>query len=422
MSTPWSNWSGSVSAQPSERYAPKTEAELATIVARAKKLRVAGAGHSFTPLCETDGVLLQLGELEGKLEIAPDRKTAWVPAGYRLHALTPWLWEQGCSLPNQGDIDRQALAGAIATGTHGTGAELGSLSTWARAFRVMLADGNVVECSAAERGDLFEAMRLSLGLIGIALRIQIDVLPRYRLEENIRAMRWAELNERFAELAAQHRHVEFWAFPYSERVILKTLDLSDDPRPYKEPAAFDEKAFKLACDLTAARPTWTRTVQRVLMALVLPSRRFGEAHRIFPSQRNVRFEEMEYELPRTAGLPVLREAIDWVRRQQLPLAFPFEFRWSAGDDIWLSPFNRGPSASVSIHQYTKLRWQEPFAAAEPIFRGAGGRPHWAKRHTLSARDVFELYPAAARFCKVRAQVDPGAKLANAHLSALFDLD
>ena len=319
-------------------------------------------------------------------------------------------------------MDPQSLAGAIATGTHGTGAELGSLSTFAREFRVMLADGSVVECSAAERGELYEAMRLSLGLIGIALRIRVDVLPRYRLEEHIRAMRWEEVAERFAELASQHRHVEFWAFPYSDRVILKTLDETDDPRPYRDPSPIDEMAFKLACDLTAARPAWTPALQRVLMSLVLPTRRFGEAHRIFPSERNIRFEEMEYEVPREAGLPVLREAIDWVRRQRLPLAIPFEFRWVAGDDIWLSPFNRGPRASLSTHQYTKLRWQEPLAAAEPIFRAAGGLPHWAKRHSLTAREVFDLYPAAARFCKVRAEVDPGAKLANAPLTALFDLD
>jgi hypothetical protein len=72
-----------------------------------------------------------------------------------------------------------------------------------------------------------------------------------------------------------------------------------------------------------------------------------------------------------------------------------------------------------MHQYSKMKWGELLPAAEPIFRGNGGRPQWAKRHTLTAKDVFALYPMAERFCKVRSQVDPAAKFANAHLAELF---
>ena len=161
----WKNWSGSVTARPSEFARPKTEAELAEIVTRAAKVRVAGAGHSFMPLCETDGVLISLADLEGDVELSADRTSAWAPAGWSLAKLTAALWEKGVSLINQGDVNPQALAGAIATGTHGTGAEIGSLSTSARAFRLMLADGSVVTCSKNERPDLFEAQRLSLGLL-----------------------------------------------------------------------------------------------------------------------------------------------------------------------------------------------------------------------------------------------------------------
>jgi FAD/FMN-containing dehydrogenase len=130
---------------------------------------------------------------------------------------------------------------------------------------------------------------------------------------------------------------------------------------------------------------------------------------------------MEYEMPRAAGLPVIREAIEWIRKHRLPVSFPFEFRWVAGDDIWLSPFNRGPGASISMHQYSKMPWQELFARAEPIFRSQGGRPHWAKRHTLRAADVDALYPKAGQFRAVRREVDPEGKFTNAHLGELFPL-
>jgi FAD-linked oxidoreductase len=422
MDDTWSNWSGSVRMRPRERLRPRDQQSLAAAVARASHVRVVGAGHSFMPLCETEGTLLDLSELEGQLKVAPDGRSVWAPAGWSLRKLAPRLWEMGLSLPNQGDIDTQSLAGAIATGTHGTGAALGSLSTLARAFRLLLADGSVVECSDSELPELFHAQRLSLGLLGIALAIRVDVLPAYRLEERVSVVSLAQMVEHFDEVAAQHRHAEFFVFPYADQVILKTLQPTDDARHYEAPSPFDAPIFKLACEATAAFPAAARKVQGALMRLVRGSRRFGPAHMIFPNERSVRFEEMEYELPRSAGLPALREVLQWIRARSLPVAFPFEFRWTAADDIWLSPFNGVAAASVSMHQYAKMPWSELFASAEAIFRAHGGRPHWAKRHTLSARQVSELYPDAAKFRAVRDQVDPQAKFANPHLMELFAIE
>lgn len=422
MAGTWHNWSGSVAARPARVAAPRSEDELAAVVREASKLRVVGAGHSFMPLCATEGTLVELGELDSPVELAPDGRSAWAPAGWSLRRVAEALWQLGRSLPNQGDVDPQSLAGAIATGTHGTGDRLGSLSSFARAFRLVLADGSIAECSAGERSELFEAQRLSLGLLGVATRVRIDVVPRYRLEQRIERVGLDELCERFADLAQRHRHAEFFAFPYADDAILKTLDPTEDDSPYRPPRDDGEQRWQRVCDVCAALPFVTGWMQRRLMAGIRGSRRVGPAHRIFPSERRVRFEEMEYELPRDAGPVALREAIRWIRRRRRAVIFPFEFRWTAGDDIWLSPFNRGPCASISIHQYARRRWQAVFAEIEPLFRAHGGRPHWAKRHTLAARDVFELYPRAGEFCAVRRAVDPQGKFANEHLTRLFDLE
>lgn len=417
----WKNWSGSVQAQPSLLASPRTEDELATIVRGAAKVRVVGAGHSFMPLCATTGTLVNLAELDSPIEIAADAASAWVPAGWSLKRLTAALWERGYSLANQGDINPQSLAGATATGTHGTGIELGSLSTFSRAFRLMLADGSVVECSKEQRPELFEAQRLSLGLLGIATRIRVSIVPAYHLEERIERVPLAAAVEKFESVARAHRHAEFFVFPYADEVIMKTLQPVADAGGFKEPSSSDETIFRFCCDVTSVAPAVARVLQRQLMRLIGSSRRSGPAYRIFPSERTVSFEEMEYEMPRAAGLGTLQEAIAWVRKRKLPVAFPFEFRWVAADDIWLSPFNNGPGASISMHQYSKMEWRNLLAAAEPIFRANGGRPHWAKRHTLTAKDVFALYPLAERFCKIRAQVDPAAKFVNAHLAELFGI-
>jgi FAD-linked oxidoreductase len=419
MAKAWKNWSGSVSATPAEIAHPRTEAELADVVSSARKLRVFGAGHSFMPLCETDGTLVSLETLEGDLELSADKTRAWAPAGWSLARLTAALWDKGASLINQGDVNPQSLAGALATGTHGTGANLGSLSTAARAFRLVLADGSVVTCSRDARPDLFEAQRLSLGLLGVATRIEIDVLPAYHLEERVESHSLDDVAARWDELAAANRHVEFFVFPYGDQALVKTLNPAPPDGALEHMTDIDDAPFRAICDACAEAPSRTRSLQAQIVRPNVRQRRVGPAWRIFPSDRTVPFEEMEYELPRANGWPALREVIAWIRRHELPVTFPFEFRLAAADDIWLSPFNARAGASISMHQYAKMAWRDLFADAEAIFRAYGGRPHWAKRHTLTARDVETLYPDAGRFRAVRTAVDPAGKFANAHLAELF---
>jgi len=420
--TAWSNWSGSVSSTPARIEKPRTEAELAQLVRAANKVRVVGAGHSFMPLCETDGTLLNLGEMQGEVTVNADATCATAPAGWSLAKLTQILWDKGASLINQGDVNPQALAGAIGTGTHGTGATLGSLSTAARAFELMMADGSIVKCSATENADLFQAARLSLGLMGVATKIEFDVLPAYHLEERLEVYPLAEIAERWDEWAAANRHIEFFVFPYADLAMLKILHPKPSEGPMKEQKDMDDTAFRRVCDLCRTFPFLTGYLQRRLLPKEMKRRRVGPAYRIFPSERTVKFEEMEYELPRANGWPALREVIGWIRKKNLPVAFPFEFRLVAADDIWLSPFQGRLGASISMHQYHRMAWREIFAEGEKIFRAHDGRPHWAKRHTLTAGDVHKLYPDAAKFCAVRDKVDPGAKFANAHLTQLFGIE
>jgi FAD/FMN-containing dehydrogenase len=276
-----------------------------------------------------------------------------------------------------------------------------------------------VECSATGRPELYEAQRLSLGLLGVAVEVEMAVLPAYHLEERVEKKPLAEVLERFPEWAAQSRHAEFFVFPYGDQVALKTLHPASDEGTFKAAGPVDETVWRLACELGAAAPSFIPTLQKLLTRGAGKSRRVGPAHRIFPSERTVRFEEMEYELPREAGLVTLKETLDWIRRRELPVAFPFEFRWTAGDDLLLSPFSQGPCASVSMHQFAPMPWRALFEEAEAVFRAAGGRPHWGKRHALDRAAVDALYPQAERFRETRRAHDPEGKFLNAHLAPLF---
>jgi FAD-linked oxidoreductase len=418
----WRNWSGSVEAQPRSIARPRTEAELSRLVLEADAVRVVGAGHSFMPLCATHGLLLNLDDLEGELVVAPDRQTVDAPAGWSLARLTEALWAQGLSLPNQGDVNPQSVAGAVSTGTHGTGKHLGSLAAMARGFRLITAQGEAVDCAANTRPDLYQAARLSLGLLGVIVRVTMAVVPAFHLEEVIERRPLAEVMERFDDWAAERRHVEFFVFPYAEDVIVKTLRLTEPAGDFRPVIDNTEQIFRLACETGARLPASIPSGQKLMMkASGKTTRRVGPAWRIFPSDRTVLFEEMEYEVPRDLGLQTIKTVIDQVRKARLPITFPFEFRWVAGDDIWLSPFHAGPCASISIHQFASMPYADVFAAIEPILRESGGRPHWAKRHTLGEAEVHALYPRTPDFLTQRQAIDPGAKFANAPLRKLFGI-
>jgi FAD-linked oxidoreductase len=417
--TAWRNWSGSVTAQPAAIERPRTLAELQSLVAAAEHVRVTGAGHSFMPLCETDGLLLHLADMEGRIDVCDDGVSAWVPAGWPIHRLTPALWERGLSLANQGDIDKQAMAGALSTGTHGTGLTLGSISTQALAFRLVTPDGSMVECDGHTDPDLFQAARLGLGMLGVMAEVKLALKPAYRLKETLRIAPLETILADWDALTAAHRHVEFFIFPYADKALLKILDpveTGDDRAPSSD---LENTALQFVSDVAAAAPFMAPTLQRLLTALMSPSTRAAPAWRIFPSERPTRFEEMEHEIPAAAGPEALRAAIAEVRRRRFPIIFPFEFRTVAADDIWLSPMHAGPCVSISFHQYARMDWKTPFAAIEPVFAAAGGRPHWAKRHSLTSAEVLRLYPMAARWGEVRKRVDPAAKFMNASLRDLF---
>jgi len=419
----WQNWSGSVTAYPTTVLRPRGVDELARIVAQAAGVRAVGAGHSFMPLCATSGTLISLAELEGELEISPARDAVWAPAGWSLARLTEALWQHGLSLANQGDVNPQSLAGATATGTHGTGETLGSLSSQVLAVRLVLADGAIVETSPDNEPELFEAARLSLGLLGVAVAIRIRVVPAFHLEERIERRRLDEVLEGWDELAAASRHAEFWVLPYADEVLLKRLHPAEPEGEYRHQNDVNEGAFRAACEISRRLPSVVPRLQGLMMKTTgKPTRRVGPAWRIFPQSRTVRFEEMEYEVPRANGVAALRALIALVRKRRFPMAFPFEFRTVAGDDIWMSPFNAGPAIAISVHQYAPMAWQAMFAEVEAVLREVGGRPHWGKRHTLGPQDVHRLFPRVGDFLGVRARVDPLGKFTNEPLRKLFGID
>lgn len=430
----WRNWSGSVSCRPRRILHPASEAELAAALPRARPpVRVAGSGHSFTPLCATDGTLVLLDRLAGLIDHDADSHAATVFAGTPISLLGGLLYERGMGLVNQGDIDRQAIGGAVGTGTHGTGERLGSLSSAVNGLRLVCPDGEIIDCNADSDSDVFGPARLSLGALGIVTRLRLKCRHAYKLAEREWTMRAEDVLDAFDILASRHRHFEFFWFPYADRVICKALDETDEPAPKPlgtgegDAMSGRDRLAMLLFEAAWRIPFLSAPIQRLFtgeLAKALPtappeSGKVRWSHEAFPSPRPIRFNEMEYALPRERGLAALRELASLIRQRRLRTAFPIEVRTVAADDIWLSPFQGRDSLTVAVHQYRKQPYKDYFREAEAVFRAYGGRPHWGKLHTLTLGDASTLYPHWQAFQAVRERLDPEGRMLNPHLKAVF---
>jgi FAD/FMN-containing dehydrogenase len=391
----WANWSRSVRWAPRRVERPSSVEEVVAAVRRAAGagdvLRVTGTGHSFVPLCATDGSLALLTKMSGVESIDTERRRANVLAGTKLAALHEPLHAAGLAMETLPDIDRQALAGAIATDTHGTGREIGSLSALVTAVRLVDGRGRVVDCSADERPDILQAARVHLGVLGVLTHIEIRLVPAFRLLERS----WiASFDECMAELdsnIAGHRHFEFFWVSDRDACLMKSLDPTDETE--------DRESFEDDQGLVGERVGWSGL--------------------IFASQRNRRFNEIEYSLPAERGPDCLGELRELMLGKHRDVTWPLEYRTVKGDDIWLSTSHGRPTVTISAHQAANLPYQPFFDDVEAVFRNHDGRPHWGKMHSLGAKQLSELYPRWNDFLKVREELDPEGRFLSPYTRELL---
>ncbi len=417
----WQNWSGGQTAKPTGILYPDSEDALVRAVQGTKgSLRAFGGGHSFSPVVPTNGTLISLEAMNGMTRHNTGALTATFRAGSRIAQMGPALKEVGQALLNEADINMQSLGGAISTATHGTGRQLQCFSATVTELRLVLADGSIVTCSPEKDRELFEAARVAVGSIGILSEITLQNRAAYRLREQVNVMSTQEAIATLQRDRDKHRHIEFFAFPFGEKAIVKRMDITTDAPTAPVESFIDENAIlEFAAD-SARKYPWTNTLwQRLVGMFVSDSERVGDSHEIFASPRTVGFNEMEYSVPADRGLECFQEILDVMRKNKVNVFFPIEFRYIAADECWLSPFYQRASAAISVHQYYKQDYKEFFRLAEPVFRKYQGRPHWGKLHILGAADFRQLYPRFGDFLKVRERVDPQGRLLNEHARKIF---
>lgn len=425
----WRNWAGLESAAGLRTAEPGSVADVVAEVRRARELgqtvKAAGTGHSFTGIATPEHTQLLPGRLAGVTAVDRQAMTVTALAGTRLEDLNLTLERLGLSLHNMGDIAEQTLAGAVSTGTHGSGGRAAGLAAQVVGLELVTGEGEVLRASRDENPDLLEHARVGLGALGVLISLTFAVEPLFLLRAEERPMSWEEAVGCFDELVDGHDHVDMFWFPHTEVVLTKRntragTDLSlADPLPrWRRWLDDDFLANTVFGAQTAAVNLVPRRIpaaNRLASRLLGPRTYTDVAHRVFTSPRRVVFREMEYAVPRAAGAAALREARRALEASDLAISFPVEVRSAPADDVPLSTASGRDSVYLAFHTHHRADHARYFALMEAVMREHDGRPHWGKLHTRTADDLAPLYPRFAEFLALRDRLDPDRVFANPYL-------
>ena len=366
-----------------------------------QKIRVIGSGHSFTSLCSTDEILVTLDNFQGLISIDREKNQATVKAGTKLSLLGEFLFKEGLAMENMGDINVQSIAGAISTGTHGTG---------------------------IKNTELFKAAQVSLGCLGIITEVTLQCVPTYKLKLQNKKEKLSDVLATLNERNSLNRNFEFYWIPYTNTAWTKTSNIVEGSEPdkvnffnYWTEYVLENYVFKLMCEYAKVFPSQNKTVANITAASISNVKKVYHSHKVYATQRMVKFHEMEYNIPAETYQDVFKDVQKIVNSKKFNIHFPIENRWVKGDDVFMSPAYGRDSAYIACHVYNKKDSSAYFTALEEVFKAYDGRPHWGKMNTFTTDDIARMYPKFTDFMTFRKEHDSENIFVNPYLQKLLGI-
>jgi FAD/FMN-containing dehydrogenase len=399
----WTNWVGNQSFTPARHATPRSEDEVAALVreaaAQGMGVRVVGAGHSFTPVVQTDGLLLDLSALSGVVSADPVRRRAVARAGTPIHGFYEPLWERGLALRNQGDIDDQHIAGAVATATHGSGIGNTCFSGVVRGVSLVTPDGSIRHIGEDEPR-LLRAAQVSVGTLGVMTELELEVAKAYRLSEQIDVWPWDEVTDRWDELVHDHRHFGFFWMPSEASASLYNIEGHGSMTDRCYVKIYDEAA-----------PDQPDSAE--------PGRRTDRCYRIYPMVYDPNFHELEYFVALERGPEALAAMRELMLASLPDSVYPLEVRTVGPDDAYLSPNYKTATTVISVSGTPGTDYWDYLRSVDALLAQFDARVHWGKLHFLDSERLHALYPEADEFIAVRRELDPEGVFLNDHLRPLL---
>lgn len=431
MGTPhrFRNWGRTVDVTTAGLERPRSEAEVTALVRRAReaglRLKVVGAGHSWSDAAATDGLQVSLDALDRMLEVGEDKSWVEVEAGIRLRVLNERLAALGLALPVVGSIAEQSIAGLASTGTHGSAPQEGSISSVVIGLRLVCGDGEVRDLGPDD-GDAFQAARLGLGALGVLVRLRLRVVPAFRLEEQSTPVPFREAVRLVPELARDERFAKLWWLPHTGRVQVSRYRPTNAPSTFSRLGLWlDEKLvngvlFPLLLWIGALRPAWVPALNRLIGgAYFRPSRRVARSDQALTVAMPPVHEEVEYAIPLEAAAEALAWVDAMIEREKLCVNFVFEVRFVAAEQPLLSPAFGRATCFLGAYMARAEGIDRYFELFERRMLELGGRPHWGKQFRASHDELRTVHPNLERFAAIRERFDPDGVFDNRFLERVL---
>ena len=426
----WTNWARNVKAIPTYYHQPDTVQEIQDIVdscrVRGTSLRVTGAGHSFSAVAQPDNETLSMENIRGLISYDFEAMEAKIWAGTYLYEAAQILAKVGMAFENMGDVQEQTIAGAISTGTHGTGITLGSMSNQIIAWTWIDGQGNL-QHHRRGNDDLSRALSLSLGLLGVLIDVTIKTIPLYSLRVESTKETFNDALSSWTVDLENNRHVEWFYFPGTDTVQVKRTNPIPYVRQSRKSKAVEQvknslletAAFKVISEACRINPRLSRKMTAISAQGVPTGVKEGIYHEVLPSPRLVKFTESEYALPLKSFESVIEEIHHFLHAHPFYVHFPIECRVTAGEDAFLSPTQGQETVFLAFHMYKGMDDEPYFKWVHKLMEKYDGRPHFGKVNDLTNKKVEKLYPDVNRFLEIRKRYDPFGIFMSPYMKQLF---
>lgn len=430
MGTRIENWGRNFGFTPRRVLTPSSAAELARIVRESSTVRVIGAGHSWSQGIVTEDTLVSLDRMKRVLDVDREALRVTVQAGIRLEELVKALEARGLALENLGSIATQSLAGAVSTGTHGTGIGFRCLADQVQGLKLIDGRG---EARQLDRGHPdFDAVVVGLGAFGIIYEMTLSVVPTFQMHAITESVPFDEVLADFDGYLRGHDHFKLWWLVPNEEVVVFRQRRTDQPRNDSDFMRwFKDELLAVGVYRTALalqriaprRPTTLATNRLMQRSYARRFERICKSHVAFLTPEPPVHREGEWAFDLEDAPALLAAYRDLLEASGHTFSFLQEIRFSAADTFWASPAYGRDSIWLSLYNIDSVaRWDDQRRRFEAFARAHGGRPHWGKEALFDREYLSECYPKLADFGALRAEYDPQGRFANRWIKNLFDVD
>jgi xylitol oxidase len=408
------NWAGNYTYSTNNLHEPKDLAEVQKVVKSCDKNRALGARHSFNGIADSTQTQISLKNLNS-MTLDPKARTVTVGAGVKYGTLAPYIYKNGYAVHNLASLPHVTVAGACATGTHGSGLKNGNLSTAVSAMEIVLADGEVTTISREQHGEHFLGAVVSLGGLGVITQVTLDVQPTFDVSQIVyENLPLEKLEGHFDEIFGAGYSVSLfsdWQHHRATQVWIKRrMDQNGGQKPSPE-------FFGAKLATRKLHPLAGHSAENCTEQMGIPGPWFERLPHFKMNFTPSSGQELqsEYFVPREKGYQAI-QAVEQLRDSITPHLFISEFRTIDADNLWISECYKRPA--MTIHFTWKPEWpavKELLPLIEAKLEPFGARPHWAKLFTMSPRVLQSRYAKLGDFKNLLSQHDASGKFRNKFL-------